>query len=69
MNNENVKEKKTYVCQICNKQATDAVDEISHLLDHGSTALTRVTAMIKEQRSGIVSADDRAKVAVAAESR
>jgi hypothetical protein len=63
MNNDmETKEVKTYKCQICNKEAKDAVDEISHLLDHGSTALARVTAMIQEQRSGSVSTADRARV-------
>ncbi len=57
-----MKENKTYICQICGKEAKNTVDTMAHYLDHGSTALEAVTAMIKEQRTGGVTIEDRARI-------
>jgi hypothetical protein len=56
----------TYKCQICNKEAKNAVDAITHYLDHGSAALNAVNAMIKDQRTGAVSTEDRSRIAATA---
>jgi hypothetical protein len=62
MNNDTKNENKTYKCQICNKEANDPVDAMTHYLHHGSTALAAVTAMIEDQRSGSVTAEDKARI-------
>ena len=51
-----------YKCQICNKETKNPVDTMTHYLDHGSTALAAVNAMIKDQRSGSVTTEDRARI-------
>ena len=68
MNNEMNDERKmeTYKCQICNKDAKNPVDAITHYLDHGSSALNAVNALIKDQRTGAVSVEDRARIAATA---
>ena len=60
MNNEIKVE--SYKCQICNKEAKNSVDAITHYLDHGSSALNAVNALIKDQRTGSVTTEDRARV-------
>lgn len=64
MSNEIMGETKntTYKCQICSKETKNTVDAMAHYLDHGSTALEAVTAMIKEQRTGGVTNEDRARI-------
>lgn len=69
MNNDNMKSKeiessedKIYKCQICNKETVNPVDAMTHYLDHGSTALAAVNAMIKEQRTGSVTTEDRTRI-------
>ncbi len=61
MNNE-TSENKNYKCQICNKETANPVDAMTHYLDHGSTALAAVNAMIKDQRTGSVTTEDRARI-------
>ncbi len=56
-----VKSTGTYKCQICNKETKNSVDAITHLLDHGSSALEAVNALIKDQKIGRVSTADRAE--------
>ncbi len=55
------REGKNYVCHICGKESKDAVDAMAHLIDHGTSALEEVSDMIKDQKSGKVSAEDRKK--------
>ncbi len=68
MNDEIKNETKTesYKCQICNKEIRNPVDTITHYLDHGSAALNSVNTMIKDQRTGAVSVEDRSRIAAAA---
>jgi hypothetical protein len=68
MNNETKDDKKeeSYKCQICNKETKNSVDAITHYLDHGSAALNSVNAMIKDQRTGAVSPEDRSRIAATA---
>ncbi|MGD0728761.1 MAG: hypothetical protein ABR981_01660 [Candidatus Micrarchaeaceae archaeon] len=61
MNNNEMKEE-SYKCQICGKEAKNSVDAITHYLDHGSSALNAVNALIKDQRTGSVTTEDRARV-------
>lgn len=51
----------TYKCQICGKEEKDPVMATTHMLDHGSSALESVSSMIKEQKEGRVSKEDRAR--------
>lgn len=68
MNNEiknkeiEVKDDKTYKCQICNKEAKDPVEAMTHYLHHGSTALAAVTAMIEDQRTGNITTEDKVRI-------
>jgi hypothetical protein len=54
------KSKGTYKCQICNRETKSSVDAITHLLDHGSSALNAINALIKDQKVGRVSTEERA---------
>lgn len=65
MNNEIKNENKSYKCQICNKEAKDPVEAMTHYLHHGSTALAAVTAMIEDQRTGSVTSEDKTRIAEA----
>lgn len=49
----------SYHCQICQKQTANSVDAVTHLLDHGTSALEAVNALIKDQKIGRVSTQDR----------
>lgn len=51
--------KGTYICQICGKEAKNSVDAVTHYLDHGSSALEAVNALIKDQKSGRVTKEDK----------
>jgi hypothetical protein len=66
MNNEiktDVKEEnKSYKCQICNKEVSNPVDAMTHYIDHGSSALAAINALIKDQKIGRVSIEDRARI-------
>jgi hypothetical protein len=53
------KEGKSYRCHICNKTSKNSVDAITHMIDHSSSALEAINAMIKDQKGGKVSNDDR----------
>jgi hypothetical protein len=55
-------EQETYKCQICNRELKNPVDAMTHYLDHGSNALTAINSLIKEQRTGNVSIEDKARV-------
>ncbi len=55
-------ESQTYKCQICSKDSKDSIDAMTHYLHHGSTALAAVTAMIEEQRTGSVTAEDKSRI-------
>ncbi len=61
-NNMETKELETYKCQICGKDSKDSIDAMTHYLHHGSTALAAVTAMIEEQRTGSVTAEDKTRI-------
>ncbi len=61
--NEKINEKHSdvYKCQICNKESKNSIDAITHMLDHGSSALEAITALIKDQKVGRVLTSDRAR--------
>gem|GEM_PF-5836993 len=57
----NKKHSDTYKCQICNRESKNSVDAITHLLDHGSSALEAINALIRDQKVGRVLTSDRAR--------
>lgn len=46
-------------CQICGRKTENPVDAMTHLLDHGASALEGVSKLIKDQKEGKVSKVDR----------
>ncbi len=52
--------KNTYKCHICGAETESSIAAITHLLDHGSSALEAINALIKDQETGRVSTEDRA---------
>ena len=48
-------------CQICGRKANNPVDAMTHLLDHGSSAMEGISRLIKDQKEGRVSKTDRDK--------
>jgi hypothetical protein len=57
-------EEKTYKCQICSRETKNSVDAMTHYIDHGSSALEAVNALIKDQKIGRVSVEDKARISV-----
>ena len=49
------KERNDYICHICNKESRNAVDAMTHMLDHATSALESISDMIKDQEMGNVS--------------
>ena len=59
------KKGQSYECQICGKGSKTPIDAMTHLLDHGSSALEGVSNLIKEQREGRVAKTDKEATAAA----
>lgn len=52
----------TYKCQICNKETTNSVDAVTHYMDHATSAMGAINALIKDQRTGMPSASEKTKI-------
>jgi hypothetical protein len=51
-----------FKCQICGRKSDNPVEAMTHLLDHGSSALESVSKLIKDQKEGRVSKSDRERL-------
>jgi len=59
---KSTKKSNPYKCQICGKISKNSAEAITHLLDHGSSTLKGVSKLVKDQRQGRVSPEDRKKI-------
>jgi hypothetical protein len=55
------KKGQNYECQICGRSNKTPIDAMTHLLDHGSTALAGMSKLVQDQREGNVTKEGRRK--------